>query len=277
MNGRLIVLFWLLLTCMASCRKETSMDPVGRVVESEMRKRHLKYTGPDADGTYETSIDGYIVRISVQNIARDYARDKDTAAIRRFAENALAGFGRPTWERVRDFIRFSLEPSDHDFGETIHDTVSKTISRVLVYTDAADSRISWITPDMLASWGTTKELAQKIALENMSRLIDTLSPQIDTVAGVSLGAVPLSSEAFKASIITAPNFKQFATKKLRWPVLVVIPCRDFVYLLSEADSAILNKMGKVVQDEYRKSGYPLTTEVFRISDDGIKAIGEFPK
>jgi hypothetical protein len=35
-------------------------------------------------------------------------------------------------------------------------------------------------------------------------------------------------------------------------------------------------MGSVVVNEFRSSGYPITTEVLRISDDGIEAIGRFP-
>jgi hypothetical protein len=34
-------------------------------------------------------------------------------------------------------------------------------------------------------------------------------------------------------------------------------------------------MGGVVQDEFRKSGYPITTEVLRVSDDDIQAVGKF--
>jgi hypothetical protein len=87
--------------------------------------------------------------------------------------------------------------------------------------------------------------------------------------------VPVSS-VFKASVIFAPGFKRFASKKLEWPILAVIPCRDFIYILSEKDKALLNRMGQVVQKEYRESGYQITTEVLKVSDEGIKAIGKFP-
>jgi hypothetical protein len=93
---------------------------------------------------------------------------------------------------------------------------------------------------------------------------------------MNLGMVPINS-VFKASTIFASNFKEFASKKFEWPVLAVIPCRDFIYILSEKDKALLNRMGAVVQREYRKSGYPITTEVLRVSDEGIRAIGSFPE
>jgi hypothetical protein len=88
--------------------------------------------------------------------------------------------------------------------------------------------------------------------------------------------IPVQS-VFKASTIFSPNFKEFVKDDLGWPVLAVIPCRDFIYVLPEKDKALLNRMGGVVQNEYRKSGYPITTEVFKISDDGIEAIGKYPE
>jgi len=62
---------------------------------------------------------------------------------------------------------------------------------------------------------------------------------------------------------------------LTWPVLVVIPCRDFIYVL-EQDQELINRIGRVVVEEFQNSGYPITTEVLRISDDGIEVIGRFP-
>ena len=57
---------------------------------------------------------------------------------------------------------------------------------------------------------------------------------------------------------------------------MVVPCRDFIYVLQEK-SALVNRIGSVVVREYKSSGYPLTTEVLRVSSDGIEAIGAFPK
>jgi hypothetical protein len=34
-------------------------------------------------------------------------------------------------------------------------------------------------------------------------------------------------------------------------------------------------MGGVVAREYERSGYPLTMEVLRVSDEGIEAVGRF--
>jgi hypothetical protein len=57
---------------------------------------------------------------------------------------------------------------------------------------------------------------------------------------------------------------------------VVVPCRDFIYVLREK-SELVQRIGRVVVREYQSSGYPITTEVLRVSSDGIEAVGAFPK
>jgi hypothetical protein len=58
-------------------------------------------------------------------------------------------------------------------------------------------------------------------------------------------------------------------------VLVVIPCRDFIYVMPD-QSELISRIGEVVVREFTTSGYPITTEVLRVSDEGIEAIGHFP-
>jgi hypothetical protein len=123
----------------------------------------------------------------------------------------------------------------------------------------------------------SEKIAVKEAEANMDELLRGKELELaGEIEGMALGMVPVDS-VFKASTIFAPSFKDFVSQKLDWPVLAVIPCRDFIYVLSEKDKALLSRMGTVVQREYRESGYPITTEVLRVADDGIEAIGKFPE
>lgn len=259
------------------CNEKGRMESANQIFESELRKRHVSFTGPDAQGLYKLESDFGRLTVNLENIAKNYERDGDPEAIIRFLDQTLSAFVLPEWEQAKSLLYFSAEPSDHQFGRTIRWPVSESVNKVLVLTDLQEGKITWITPGMLTEWGVSQEVVVKAAEANMDRLLQDKEPElVGEIDGKVLGMIPVDS-VFKASTIFAPSFKGFISRKLDWPVLVVIPCRDFVYVLSEKDKALLDKMGAVVQREYRQSGYPITTEVLRITDDGIEAIGKFPE
>ena len=253
------------------------MQTTRQIFESELQKRNVSFSGPDAQGLYKLRVAPLDLTISIENIARDYARDGDPKIIEQFVDRVLATREVPSWEQARTLIFFSAEPADHQFGDTIHWSVTDKVCKVLVVTDLNEGTITWVTPVMLKNWNVSQDQAVQAASTNMNRLLDGKQLELTgAIDGMSAGMVPVNS-VFKASTIFAPNFKEFASERLGWPVLAVIPCRDFIFVLSEKDKAILNRMGAVVQKEYRQSGYPITTEVLRVSDEGIRAIGSFPE
>ena len=253
------------------------MQTARQIFESELQKRNVSFSGPDAQGLYKVRVAAIEQTISLDNIARDYARNSDAKIIQQFVDRVLATREVPPWEQAKALLFFSAESADHQFGDTIRWNVTDKVSKVLVVTDLNEGTITWVTPDILKNWHVSQDEAVQAASTNMSRLLEGKQPELTgAIDGMSLGMVAVDS-VFKASTIFAPNFKEFATKKLEWPVLVVIPCRDFIFVMSEKDKALLNRMGAVVQKEYRQSGYPITTEVLRVSDEGIRALGSFPE
>ena len=69
------------------------------------------------------------------------------------------------------------------------------------------------------------------------------------------------------------RLKDLAEPALGWPLFVVMPCRDFVYLISHEDQDILGRIGLTVNEECNESAYLLYTEVFELPNAGLRAIG----
>lgn len=248
------------------------------IFEEELTRRQLSFRRTDKN-IYVLSNRGLNITANLENIRRNAERDGDAEAIRRFVDHILDTMPavesrRRAWPEASKFLLFSPEPSDYDFGDTVHFEVSPQVHRVLTVTDEDWTTVSWVTNEMCAAWGVSVETACAVAIENQSALLDGVEIEVSKHGENKLGIVPVE-EPYKASVIFAPSFKQLVQPEFGWPVLVVIPCRDFLYVLQN-DSPLLNRLGGVVQREYRESGYPISTEVFRISDDGVTAIGAFP-
>jgi hypothetical protein len=254
--------------------KSKAPDAAG-IFERELRRRKVAFTLLD-DGAYVLDVGGGKLTVSLENVARDLRRDGDEAAIPRFVERCLSSLDVPAWNVARTRVYLSAERFDRDFGDTLREKVTDEVTRVLVVTDAAESKITWLTPRQRETWGVELAELEKAARTNLDALLAGKKLEVAEADGKKLGMVPVAS-AFKASLVFAPSFRRFVEPTLGWPVLAVIPCRDFIYVIAEKDKDLLGRMGAVVQREFRQSGYPITTEVLRLSDEGVEAIGKFPE
>jgi hypothetical protein len=144
----------------------------------------------------------------------------------------------------------------------------------LAWTDPDETKIMLLAPETLARWSLTEREAWDGAGRRMDALLAKTPVVVDEVAGSRLGMLATDS-VFKSSLIAAPSLRHIVEPALGWPLLAVAPCRDFVYLLPDDAQDLLGRLGGVVVREFNTSPYPLSPEVFRISDHGIQAIGRF--
>lgn len=255
------------------------MPTADELFQAELAQRGLEYTVDD-DGHYHIAIGDVKKTANLDNVRRNYERDKDPTAIVQFVEQLTRkdSGAVPTWSEVQEFVRYSLEPSDYEPGlleRSVHEFVTQSLIKVFVYVSPDGSRISWITDSMLETWQVSRDTVAAIAEENIAQIVSDTKLECAEIGNVSLGMLNTEETPFKASLILSPEFRNLVSDSHGWPVYAVVPTRDFVYVIAKADSAILNRMGAVVQREYNSSGYPITLEVLEVSDDGIKAIGTF--
>jgi hypothetical protein len=252
------------------------MNSAEELFESELRRLGISFSQDTGTGLYCLESPAGALTVSLDNLRRDLARDGDESAVGRFVARVLRAVDIPGWETARSRIFFSAEPGDQQFGDSLREDLTETVSKVLVYCDEDEGTITWLSPSHLRAWGVDRQTVEASACENLGGLLRDRALEVEEIDGTKLGLVPVHS-VFKASLIFAPAFKAFVSPELGWPVLVVIPCRDFIYVLAEADADFLGRLGSTVQSEYRQSGYPITTEVLRLTDEGLEAIGKFPE
>jgi hypothetical protein len=250
---------------------------VDEVFVNELKKSGIRYEGPDTDGLYQVFINGGKFIISLENVGRNYVRDGDKEVVVNLVNKLRMNIDIPVLEKAKDNLRISLEPADSMVGNALRYKLTDKIFMQIVIYDPGRGSLMLVHDGILQKWGMSGDEVYAIALDNMRKVLDNMKPElIGEKGGFKLFSLPIQGE-FKASSIISPNFKEIVSDEIGWPVLVVVPCRDFIYLVSEEDGQLVNQMGKVVREEYNGSGYPISLQVLRISDDGVNAIGEFPK
>ena len=249
--------------------------------EGELRRRGAVFARSDGD-TYEVVLGDDRVTVTLENVARDLERDEDPGRIVAFVDSVLGTLvPLPSWVAARESVYWTIENGAHDLHGVVHEVLTDTVVRILVHADFEAGRIRWLTPKSIADWNVEPADVSAAAYQNLDRALASAELHVEGDGEVSLGMMVMPdrpSESLKASLILAPSFERFVERRLGWPVLAIVPCRDYVYLIAEKDASLLTaEMGAQALNEYRTSGYPITLDALRISSNGIESIGRFPE
>jgi len=251
-------------------------DDVANLFERELARRGLPFRRDLDSGRYIFNARGLELFVSLDNVAREYRRDADPERITRFVDTVLAAeVDHATWRQSQCSIFYCLEPSDHVERSDLRTAVSDRVDRVPVLFQGSTGRITWVSEAMLRDWQVSKEDLSTAILSNLASVLAETRIEHSDIDGVRLGHFA-SSLPFKSALMLAPNLRQRVEQLIGWPLYAVAPARDFLYVWAAEHADFAGRVGGVVVDEFTKSPYPISTEVFEISDGGIKAIGAFP-
>ncbi len=255
------------------------MPTADELFRAELDRRGIAFS-LTPEGTYAVDLGGASLDASLDNIRRDYERDGDADAIIRFVDRLTVDYFAdiPSWDDVRPYLRYSLEGMYHGtlLDDVLFDRVTDELCKIYVYTPPDVSYITWINHFTVEGWGVSRDEIVQQAELNMREIVMNTQVECSEVHGVKLGLLSTHETPFKASLILSPAFRDLVSPVLGWPVYVVVPCRDFAFVISVNERDFLPRMGKVVIQQFRESGYPITKDVLEISDSGVAAIGTYP-
>jgi len=250
-------------------------DLVEELFEQELMRRGVQCRFDEEALRYRVQHQGRELLVSLDNLARDYAREQDEACVVSFVDNLLSLYvEEQSWEEVRGLILFTLEPSDYAEPLLLRTPISDRVDRVPVIVRAPRQTVSFITPTMVDKWQVSLAEVEAAASRNLAAALAAAKLEHADVDGMRLGF--LGTELpIKAALILAPNLREVLSPVLGWPLYAVIPDRDFLYLWASRHRGFLDRVGRTVVKEFTTAPYPITTEVFEISDTGIKPIGAY--
>ncbi|MGS0526457.1 hypothetical protein ACU8V7_16025 [Zobellia nedashkovskayae] len=96
------------------------------------------------------------LEVSLDNVRKNYARDKDEAHISDLVET-LAEYSIEipgNWDLVKNDIYISLQPNDFESKEFINVNITKEINKVYIHT--GNDRFSLISKNDLSKWNITE-------------------------------------------------------------------------------------------------------------------------
>lgn len=149
------------------------------------------------------------------------------------------------------------------------------LCKVIVYT-ADDLELRTLDEAVLKRWGMPREVVFSVADRNMCRLLaKTKVKKTDLAEGVNAMEFDLPCKHLGVSFILCNDFRRIVYDYMGAKFLVVAPSCESILILENITNNILEKLGKEIVREYRRSSKPLTTDVFLFTPEKIQIAGHF--
>ena len=245
--------------------------------KSQIESKGMKIDSVDENGLIYISQGELTLKISLENVRRNYLRDKDESHISDLVQTLVSySIALPSnWTEAKDDIFISLFPNDFDFQNFLHVKITDKFSKVYVHNK--QDKLSWINKEDLKKWNISEIELDIQANNNADKLLKTTPINFDTIDNRKLGLIEVENITLKGALLFAPTMKEKIKEDIGFPFYAVIPVRDFCYIFSEKNFEFFSgRIGKVVVDEYKQSGYPITTEILKFTDKGVEAVGQYP-
>lgn len=175
----------------------------------------------------------------------------------------------------QEFLRLAVMREKDIRPEMISADFAGGLCKVIVYT-ADDMELRPLDEAVLKRWGMPREVVFSVADRNMCRLLaKTAVKKTNLTEGVNAMEFDLPCKHLGVSFLLCNDFRRVVYEYMGAKFLVVAPSCESILILENITNNILEKLGKEIVREYRRSSKPLTTDVFLFTPEKIQIAGHF--
>lgn len=256
-------------------KSNSEEDVVFNKFKKQLESKGLSIDSIDTEGFILINMEESDLKVSLDNVRRNYERDHDDRHIADLVNIIVSHSSKKEdWENIKDKIYIQFLPSDFEFENLICEKITNEFSKVFMV--STNNSFSFISDDDLIDWNLSlEELKNQVNL-NLDILLDKIKIEVEDVDNHKLGMIDIDEVWLKSACLFSLKFKDLVKNNFGFPFYAVIPVRDFCYFFGEQDFKYFSeRLGSVVLEEYEKSGYPITTEILKFSENGVEAIGKY--
>lgn len=258
-----------------SFKSNSKEDVVFNKFKMQLENKGLTIDSIDKDGFILINVEESELKVSLDNVRRNYERDNDDSYITDLVNTIVSHSSKKEdWENIKDKIYVQFFPNDFEFENLIYEKVTNEFSKVFMLN--TNNNFSFISDDDLIDWNLDlEELKNQVDL-NLDTFLDKVQIEIEDVDNHKLGMIHIEEVWLKSACLFSSKIKDLVKNNIGFPFYAVIPVRDFCYIFGEQDFGYFSeRLGSVVVEEYEKSGYPITTEILKFSETGVEAMGKY--
>jgi hypothetical protein len=258
-----------------SFKNNSNEDIVFNKFKMQLESKGLSIDSIDEDGFIYVNFEESDLKVSLDNVRRNYERDNDDSHITDLINVIVSHSSKKEdWEEIKNKVYIQFFPNDFDFENLIYEKVTNEFSKVFMVN--TNNSFSFVSDDDLIDWNLDLvELKKQVDL-NLDILFDKVLIEVEDIDSHLLGMINIEDVWLKSACLFSLKIKDLVKDKIGFPFYAVIPVRDFCYIFGEQDFEYFSeRLGSVVLEEYEKSGYPITTEILKFSKTGVESIGKY--
>lgn len=256
----------------------TAYEQVAALFEQELRQRGIFFSRNE-DGTYHVEASpSYQPTVHLGNLAREWEKEPAADMVHHFVRVVLDSgtFSDTSWETARAGIYFCLfptedlkDPSWQGLGP-LRDELSPGLAKLYAYDRREAGTTVWISGSDLAHWGVTAEEIRALAMQHMNEKMRQAEVDFIDVGTRRIAILGTEETNLKASLMLTEEFARRMKAEFTWPVYTLVPADDYMFIVPTDDEDLLNRAAGAAMREYERVDLPLSREIFKISDEGVR-------
>lgn len=230
----------------------------------------------DLTGPRELLVNGR--RLDLENLFRMVKNEPDRSGeiIEHYIEQLFASDAARVMTMSLDFARPRIMPRiqpesifQHLDREQVAHVPFVNDTAIVFVTDLPQMTVS-ITTEQVVRWGMTPEELDLIARENLNEYAPELDVQfVESKEGGKAAILGHHDGYDAARLLMGDLYERLAPHLGGTDFLVATPARDMFVALSRGPERFIRRLHERVEQDYRRLPYPITSELFYVTRDGI--------
>lgn len=254
-------------------------DKFESAFRSALKKQNLSVASKESDNIFVITNGSASFRTNTEKARRLYEKNGSTREMHRLIKRI--GLDLDMEKRMvsftngQEFLRLMLMREQDVTEDMISADFAEGLKKVVVYTPD-DETIYNLDDETLKRWVVPREVAFSAADRNMCRILARAEIKEDMICGdITALELKISTPAFSSSVILCNDFRMAVHDKVGERFLVVAPSRESLLVLKTITNDILEGLGTVILNEYKKAKNPITTDVLMFTPEGVQTAGSF--
>lgn len=244
-----------------------------------LKRQHFFIVSKENDSVFEISNGSASFKVNIGEARALYEKtgsDEELDKLIKRLELDFVTEGRMvSFTNGQEFLRLMLMRAEDVDSSMISTDFIDGLKKVVVYTPD-DEIVHTLSESALKRWGVPREVVFSVADRNMCRLLAKAEIKESVLCGnIKALEFNMPSNTFCSSLILSNEFRPAVYERLGAKFLVIAPSRESFMVMKNITNDILEGVGTVILNEYKKAEHPLTTDVLLFTPHEIQVAGRF--